>query len=64
MQFPIRSDVRHVLAHTFNATINDDDSKEWGEVNELKYLFRPSQTWTRQKVHAFLSAAWNYIGFK
>lgn len=58
------SDVRHALAHTFNATLKDDACKEWGEVNELKYLFRSGQPWTRERTHAFLSAAWDYIGLK
>ncbi len=56
-------DVRYALAHTFNETISDDRCREWGEVNELKYLFRPSQPWTRQQAHTFLSAAWDYVGF-
>jgi len=56
-------DVRFVLARTFNNTISDDPCREWGEVNELKYLFRPSQPWTREQAHAFLSAAWDYVGF-
>jgi hypothetical protein len=59
-----KSDVRYVLMHTFNKTIKDDDCKEWGEVNELKYLFRPSQPWTREQAHNFLSAAWDRIGFE
>lgn len=36
---------------------------EWGEVNELKHLFRPSQPWTRTAVNAFVVAAWNRVGF-
>lgn len=58
------ADVRHVLAHTFNETITDEGCSEWGEVNELKYLFRPSKPWTRTQAHAFLSAAWDYVGFE
>lgn len=58
------TDVRCVLAHTFNKTLDDDQCKEWGEVNELKYLFRSSQHWTREQAHSFLSAAWDYLGFK
>ena len=58
------SDVRSALVHTFNNTLDDERCKEWGEVNELKYLFRSSQPWTRQQAHAFLSAAWDYIGYK
>ena len=57
-------DVRYVLAHTFNETVNDEKCSEWGEVNELKYLFRGNQPWTRQQAHNFLSAAWDYIGFE
>jgi hypothetical protein len=58
------ADVRAVLAHTFNNTLNDEDCKNWGEENELKYLFGPWQPWTRQQAHNFLSAAWDYIGFE
>lgn len=32
-------DVRYAMAHTFNET----ECSEWGEVNELKYLFRGNQ---------------------
>ena len=59
-----KQDLRNALAHTFNGTIKEDTCKEWGEINELKYLFRPSQKWSRQGAHAFLSAAWDYVGFK
>jgi hypothetical protein len=58
------ADVRYVLAHLFNSTMNDDSCNEWVEVNEVKYLFRPAQPWTRQRAHDFLSAAWDYIGFE
>ncbi|HEX8078424.1 MAG TPA: hypothetical protein VF511_11460, partial [Chthoniobacterales bacterium] len=58
------ADVRYVLAHLFNKTLNDADCSEWGEVNELKYLFRPGQPWTRQQAHDFVGAAWNYLGFE
>lgn len=57
-------DVRDVLAHTFNNTRNDEDCKEWGEVNELKYLFRTPQPWTRQQANSFLDAAWKRVGFE
>ena len=60
----LTSDVRHVLAHTFNDTRSDETCNEWGEINEIKYLFRPSQPWSRIQAHDFLSAAWDYIGFK
>lgn len=56
--------VRATLAHLFNSTITDEKCSEWGEVSELKYLFRRSQPWTRIGTHQFLSDAWNYIGFE
>lgn len=56
-------DVRYVIADLWNRTRKDEDCSGWGEVNELKYLFRPSQPWNRQQVNQFLQAAWDYIGF-
>ena len=56
--------VRHVLADLWNRTRKDDDCSEWGEVNELKYLFRLAQPWTRQEANEFLQAAWDYIGYQ
>jgi hypothetical protein len=56
--------VREVLATLFNDTINNEKCSEWVEVNELKYLFRTSQPWTRQSAHQCLSDAWDYIGYK
>ena len=55
--------IRSVLAELFNNTISDDKCSEWGEVSELKYLFRGAQPWTRQNAHQFLSDAWDYIGY-
>jgi hypothetical protein len=48
----------------WNATKNDESCGKWVEVNRLKWLFHPSQPWTRVQVHSFMHAAWNYIGFK
>jgi hypothetical protein len=56
--------VREVLAELFNETMSDEKCKEWGEVSELKYLFRGSQPWTREGAHQFLSDAWDYVGYK
>ncbi len=58
------ANVRYVLAHTCNETRKDESCSEWGEVNELKYLFRSLQPWTREQANKFLNAAWNYIGFE
>lgn len=59
-----RADVRDALAFLFNNTRSLEDCSEWGEVSELKYLFRIGQKWTWQQAHAFTSAAWDYIGFE
>jgi len=57
-------DVRYVLAHTFNQTMTEESCQEWGEVSDLKYLFRGGTPWTREQAHAFLGAAWNYVEFE
>jgi hypothetical protein len=53
-----------IWAHLWNQTRVYESCKEWGEVNELKYLFRGAQPWTREQVNSFLQAAWDYIGFE
>ncbi len=58
------ADVRYVLEHIFNETRDDARCNEWGEVNELKYLFRATQPWTRVQANSFLHAAWNHLGFE
>jgi hypothetical protein len=63
--YPTRlQDMRETLAFLFNNTRNSDHSREWGEINELKYLFRPSQPWQLTQTHAFVSAAWDYLGLE
>jgi hypothetical protein len=57
-------DLRAILLHLFGATKDDAGCQEWGEVNELKYLFRNGQPWTRQAANAFIVAAWHYVGFQ
>jgi hypothetical protein len=58
-----RADMRYAIAHLCNETRTDETCKEWGEINELKYLFRQSQPWTREQVNKFFNAVWNYLGF-
>ncbi len=58
------TDVRECLTSLFNNTMRDDQCSEWGEVSELKYLFRLFQKWTREQAHKFISDAWDYLGFK
>jgi hypothetical protein len=56
-------DMRSVIASVWNGTRTDDDCRVWGEVNEMKYLFRERQPWTRWSANTFLLAAWGYVGF-
>jgi hypothetical protein len=56
-------DIRQIIIDIWNATKTDDACGKWVEVNQLKWLFRPTQGWTRQQVHSFMQAAWNYVGF-
>jgi Nucleotidyltransferase domain len=55
--------IRHVLAHTCNETRTDETCIEWGEVNELKYIFKGSGG-LRERVNKFLNAGWDYLGYK
>ncbi len=57
-------DVRACLAYLFNNTLSVDKCSEWGEVSELKYLFRQSQPWSVNSAHKFLSDAWDYVGYE
>jgi hypothetical protein len=58
------ADVRETLVHLFNKTMKLEDCKEWGEINELKYLFWSGQPWNFYQAHTFISAAWDYLGYK
>lgn len=57
-------DVRAVLLYLYNNTRPDDDASKWLEVNRVKYLFHPSQPWTKAQANTFVLAAWRYTGFK
>ncbi len=57
-------DLKAALTFLYNQTQTDDASKEWGEISELKYLFRGNQKWTRQQAHAFILGAWRHVGFR
>lgn len=57
-------DMRQVLAHTFNSTLDIQRCRSWGEVNERKYLFHDNQPWTMKQAHDFLGAAWDFVGYR
>lgn len=50
------------LAYLATNTQSDDLCNEWGEVSELKYLFRFTQKWTRADTNLFLNSVRYYIG--
>lgn len=58
------ADLRSCLIYLYNNTKTADGCDEWGEVSELKYLFRPAQPWTREVTNQFIVDCWGYVGFK
>lgn len=57
-------DFRACLAYLFNNTMEFEKCGEWGEVSELKYLFRGGQSWTWESAHRFISDCWDYMGLE
>ncbi len=55
--------VEAALVHLHESIVDVQTCDEWGEVNELKYLFRASQPWTVDQARAFVAAAWRYAGY-
>lgn len=58
------NNLRNSLVFIFNKISEDKECNEWGEVSELKYLFRGSQPWTKKSVNDFILQAWSYVGYK
>jgi hypothetical protein len=56
--------VQSVLRFLWQKTKGEALCAEWCEVDAIKYLFRGSQPWTRDQAHAFINAAWHYVGVK
>jgi len=57
-------DIKNALIYIYSSTKDASKCHEWGEVNDLKYLFRNSQPWTREQANLFCVEAWNYIGYE
>ena len=53
--------VRSVLCSIWSATKDETGCDDWNEVDEIEKLFHPSQPWTRQQAHDFVSKAWEII---
>jgi predicted nucleotidyltransferase len=51
----------NVLEEMLTACVNPDIHNEWLEVNELKYLFRASQSWTVNDMYRLVDSAIDYI---
>lgn len=56
--------VQSVLRFLWQNTKEHSLCGDWCEVDAIKYLFHGSQPWTRDQAHAFISAAWDYVGVK
>jgi len=54
-------DLKNALIHLYDK-LDKTESDEWGEVCELKYLFR-GQQWTKSQARGFVLATWQYVGF-
>ena len=52
--------VQSALSFLWSATQEEIKCSEWGEVSELKYLFRPDSR--RIEAHSFFDASWDYVG--
>lgn len=55
----LRKDVRAVVATIYNE-VREDRAGGWVETNGLKWLFNPTQKWTKDDVVAWSYAAWSY----
>lgn len=56
--------VQSVLRFLWQKTREQALCADWCEVDAIKYLFHGSQPWTRDQAHAFIDAAWDYVGVR
>jgi hypothetical protein len=54
--------VQSVLRYLWQNTQDIALCREWCEVDDIKFLFRNSQPWSREPAHAFIDAGWDYVG--
>jgi hypothetical protein len=55
--------VRHTLVHLWQSLETDASCEDWGEVSEMKYLFRPSRPWTRDQARDWILTAWQALEY-
>ncbi|MBL7252167.1 nucleotidyltransferase [Alloalcanivorax sp. C16-2] len=56
--------VQSVLGFLWQQTRSKELSDHWCEVDGIKYLFHPSQPWTREQAHQLINDIWDYVGVK
>lgn len=56
--------VQSVLRFLWQNTKDRSLCGQWCEVDAIKFLFHGSQPWSRAQAHAFINAAWDYVGVK
>lgn len=58
--------IRNILVNIWEQTqgnVEPEDGR-WLEVNRCKWLFHPTQAWSRRDAREFAGAAWNYLGYE
>ena len=55
---------RSTLAYLFNNLRAQEAVTDWVEPNEHKYLFHPTQKWTRTEGFALVDATWDFLEYE
>jgi hypothetical protein len=56
----VQSVLRFLWQNTKEVALCDN----WCEVDDIKYLFRVTQPWTREQAHTIINDIWDYVGVK
>lgn len=59
-----RARTRAVLAKAFNDTLAKENSWDYVEISNMKWLFRGQTKWTHQTANVFLGRLWSYLGYE
>jgi hypothetical protein len=54
---------RATLVELWQGLADDGDWNEWAEPNDIKYLFRGGQKWTRQDAKDVVLHTWRYLDY-
>ena len=55
--------LKESITFLYNATKEEKDCKNWGEVSRLLLLFRNDRKWSRADVNAYLLHLWRYLEY-